>query len=61
MKKRKFRNYEEKQLQDLKDPELAHLYLNEALTDKDPRMFLLALKNVHKAQERSVWKISKPN
>ncbi len=48
--KKKLRNYQEKLLEDLQDPELAHLYLNEALTDEDPRMFLLALKNVHEAQ-----------
>jgi len=48
--KKKFRSYQEKLLEDLRDPELAHLYLNEALTDEDPRMFLLALKDVHEAQ-----------
>ncbi len=48
--KKKLRRYQEKLLEDLRDPELAHLYLNEALTDKDPRMFLLALKNMHKAR-----------
>ncbi len=47
--KRQFRNYQEKLLQDLQDPELASLYLSEALKDEDPRVFLLALKNVHEA------------
>ncbi len=48
--KKKLRSYQEKLLEDLRDPELAHHYLNEALADEDPRMFLLALKNVHEAQ-----------
>ncbi len=48
--KRKFRDYQEKLLEDLQDPELATHYLNEALTDEDPRAFLLALKNVNAAQ-----------
>ncbi len=45
--KRQFRDYQEKLIQ---DPELASAYLNEALKDEDPRMFLLALKNVCGAQ-----------
>lgn len=48
--KRKFRDYQEKLLHDLQDPELASAYLNVALTDEDPRIFLLALKNVYEAQ-----------
>lgn len=50
MKKRIFRDYQEKLLQDLQDPELASTYLNIALMDEDPRIFLLALKNVYEAQ-----------
>ncbi len=48
--KRKFRDYQEKLLEDLQDPDEAQAYLNEALMDEDPRIFLLALKNVHEAQ-----------
>jgi DNA-binding phage protein len=48
--KREFRDYQEKLIQDLQDPEEASLYLNEALKDEDPRVFLLALKNVCEAQ-----------
>jgi DNA-binding phage protein len=48
--KRQFRDYHEKLLQDLQDPELVTVYLNEALTDENPRVFLLALKNVCTAQ-----------
>jgi DNA-binding phage protein len=48
--KRTFRDYQEKLLQDLQDSELAAAYLNVALMDEDPRVFLLALKNVYEAQ-----------
>src|SRR5260221_11213004 len=48
--KREFRDYQEKLIQDLQDPEEASLYLNEALKDEDPCIFLLALKNVCEAQ-----------
>lgn len=48
--KREFRDYQEKLIQDLQDPEEASLYLNEALKDEDPSVFLLALKNVCEAQ-----------
>ncbi|MFA6263175.1 MAG: hypothetical protein WCW33_00960 [Candidatus Babeliales bacterium] len=54
MKKRVFRDYQEKLVQDLKDPILACAYLNEALLDDDPRIFLLALKNVYSAQRREM-------
>lgn len=48
--KRKLRNYQEKLLEDLRDPELATHYLNEALASGDYHLFLLALKNVQEAQ-----------
>lgn len=48
--KKKLRSYQEKLLEDLRDAELAHRYLNEALADEDPRMVLLALKNIQDAQ-----------
>lgn len=48
--KRQFRDYQEKLLHDLQDPEVASAYLSEALKDEDPRIFLLALKNVCEAQ-----------
>ena len=43
-------DYQEKLLQDLQDPDEALEYLNAALIDEDPRVFLLALKNVLKAR-----------
>lgn len=57
--KRKFRDYQEKLLQDLHDPELASAYLNVALTDEDPRIFLLALKNVYKARGEEMANLAK--
>jgi probable addiction module antidote protein len=57
--KRKFRDYQEKLLEDLQDPEEAQAYLNEALMDEDPRVFLLALKNVHEAQGGEMTDLAK--
>ncbi len=48
--KRRFRDYQEKPYADLKDSELASAYLNVALMEEDPRVFLFALKNVYEAQ-----------
>ena len=59
MKKRIFRDYQEKLIQDLQDPELASMYLNEALKDEDPRMFLLALKNVYSARGEAMVTIAR--
>jgi probable addiction module antidote protein len=59
MKKRTFRDYQEKLIQDLQDPELAGLYLNEALKDKDPRIFLVALKNVYSAQGEAMTTVAR--
>lgn len=51
--KRKLRDYQDKLIHDLQDTELASMYLNEAFKDEDPRIFLLALKNVYEAQEEA--------
>lgn len=59
MKKRKFRTHQEKLLQDLQDPKLAIAYLNVSLTDEDPRIFLLALKNVCVAQGLDMTELAK--
>lgn len=59
MKQRKFRDYQEKLIQDLQDPILASAYLNEALLDDDPRIFLLALKNVYLAQGEEMTTIAR--
>jgi len=43
---KRFIDYQEQLLKQLQDEKFASDYLNKALNDKDPRMFLLALKNV---------------
>ena len=53
-----FRNYQETLIEDLKDPEEASMYLNEALEDGDREAFLMALKNVTMAQG-GVTKVAK--
>lgn len=58
-KKFSLESYQEKLLQDLLDPELANAYLNEALLDEDPRIFLLALKNVLEAQGLPMTAVSR--
>ena len=57
--KRKFRSYEEKLREDLKDHELASSYLNVALMDEDPHVFLLALKDVYEAQGIEMTKLAR--
>ena len=47
---KRFINYREALLKDLQDPREAMAYLNAALMDEDPRVFLLALKDVVDAQ-----------
>ncbi len=42
--------YQEELLKRLKDPEHSIAYLNVALADDDPRIFLIALRNVLEAQ-----------
>ncbi len=56
---KRFIDYQEKLLQDLQDPEEARAYLNAALMDEDPHVFLLALKNVILAQGESISELSK--
>jgi len=59
MNKKRFIDYQEQLLNQLQDEEFASGYLNEALNDEDPRMFLLALKNVIAAQEDNISSIAK--
>lgn len=54
MNKKRLVDYQEQFLLKLQDEEFAAAYLNEALTDEDPRMFLLALKNVIEAQQEDI-------
>jgi hypothetical protein len=50
---KRFKNYQEELIKSLQDPEEALAYLNAAFTDEDPRIFLLAIKNVLEAQNCS--------
>jgi len=50
MKNTRFVDYEERLIEELKDSKVAKAYLNAALADEDPRVFLLALKDVVQAQ-----------
>jgi len=59
MNKKKFIDYQEQLLKQLQDEEFASGYLNEALNDEDPRIFLLTLKNVIAAQEDNISSIAK--
>jgi len=45
-KMKKFRNYKEHLFKRLKDPKAAAAYLNAALEDEDPKVFLIALKDI---------------
>ena len=60
---KRFIDYQETLLQDLQDPKEAIAYLNAALKDEDPHIFLLALKNVVDAQGKisSIAKKTKLN
>ncbi|MFA5075340.1 MAG: addiction module antidote protein [Candidatus Babeliales bacterium] len=51
---KRIKNYQEKLLQELQDPTEAQAYLNAALSDEDPRIFLLALKNVIESQNQAM-------
>ena len=57
--KRELRSYHEKLIEELQDQEEAEAYLNQALKDEDPRIFLLALKNVHEAQGDQMTSLAK--
>ncbi|MFI5332712.1 MAG: hypothetical protein ACHQVS_01275 [Candidatus Babeliales bacterium] len=43
---KKLADYQEYLLEELKNEKFAAAYLNEALKDEDPRIFLIALKNL---------------
>ena len=48
--KNRIRDYQETLLEVLQDPDEAQAYLNACLMDEDPRVFLLALKDVLQAR-----------
>lgn len=51
----KVRNYKEHLLEQLQDPDEAAAYLNAALQDEDPHVFLLALRDIAEAQGGMGW------
>jgi DNA-binding phage protein len=57
-KVRRHRDFDEYLQERFQYPTLALLYLNEAATDKDVRVFLLALKHVLIAQGRDMSSIA---
>ncbi len=59
MNKKRLMDYQERLLEDLQDPMEAQAYLNAALLDEDPRIFLLALKNVIEAQDKGMSALAK--
>lgn len=59
MKKRPTTSYQEDLIRELQDPKEAVAYLNAALNDEDPRIFLIALKNVLEAQGLGVSAVAR--
>ena len=57
--KKSTKSYQEDLLKRLQDPDYAAEYLNAALIDEDPAVFLTALKDIADAQGISVAKIAK--
>ena len=51
----KIKNYRERLLTKLKDPKEAAEYLNAAIQDADPRVFLLALQDIAEALGGMKW------
>ncbi len=51
----KAKNYKEYLLEQLQDPKEAAAYLNAALHDEDPHVFLLALRDITEANGGMAW------
>ena len=58
-KNTRYIDYREWLFEELQDPEQAVAYLNEALVDEDPQVFLIALQDVLKAQESNITTVAK--
>ena len=56
---KRFIDYQEELIDSLQDPKEARAYLNAALDDDDPHVFLLALKNVLEAQNGTMATLAK--
>ncbi len=59
MNKKRFIPYQDVLIESLKDQEEAIAYLNAALSDEDPRIFLIALKNILTAQGITIPAVAK--
>lgn len=59
LNKKRYRDYHEDLIDSLKDPEEACAYLSAALEDEDPRVFLIALRNVVEARAGGISEVSK--
>jgi len=53
------KDYREELLERLEDQEYAAIYLNEALMDEDPKVFLVALKDVADARGKGISNLAK--
>ncbi len=51
----KLKNYKEHLIKELQNPEEMAAYLNAALYDEDPHVFLLALRDIAEAQGGMSW------
>lgn len=58
-KKKIYKDYNDLLDDELQDSKVALGYLNEALKDKDPNVFLTALKDVIRAQQKGMTTIAK--
>jgi probable addiction module antidote protein len=59
LNKDRYDDYDTWLQKELRDEEFALAYLNEALNDEDPRLFLIALKNVIESQKKVRAKLAK--
>jgi probable addiction module antidote protein len=58
MNSKRGRDYNEELLESLQDPREAIAYLNAALIEDDPRIFLIALKSVLEAQGKNIGSVA---
>lgn len=58
-RKKIYKDYNDLLDDELQNPEVALGYLNEALKDEDPNVFLTALKDVIRAQQKGITAVAK--
>lgn len=59
MRRKKSVPYTNHLLDELKDMDFCEAYLNECLLDEDPKIFLIALRDVAQAQHKPIAKLAK--